>query len=86
MLSPRLDWALMATAVRRVAVCVQSLPDFDRRFRLSPCFPGENQLAVNAQKAKSAEVTQRTIPLEMWIDTKSRRSCAFWLLEMREPT
>src|SRR5689334_2353798 len=28
---------------------------------------------VNAQKASSAEVTQRTIPLEMCSETKSRR-------------
>jgi hypothetical protein len=41
---------------------------------------------VNAQKARSAEVTQSTIPLEMWMETKIRRCWALWLEEMRDPT
>jgi len=41
---------------------------------------------VKAQKASRADVTQSTIPLEMWMETKRRRCWALWLEEIRAPT
>src|SRR5437868_5580925 len=84
-LTPRVDWLPLPTAFHKVAVCVQSLPDFDREGRRTER-PQLIQLAVKAQKASSADVTQRTMPLEMWIDTRRRRSGAVRLFEIREPT